>query len=468
MAVNLAPGLFGVGGQFFSGNIPLNGGLIYTYAAGTTTPQPTFTTSTGNIANSNPILLNANGILPQEVWLTAGIAYKFVVTDAVGNVIFPYTMDNLKGINDFSSIPTGTEWTDTGLTTTFVSTTSFSLPGDQTASGTGTMVADRRVKIIETAGTVYGFITSSSVTASITTVNVLLDSGAVIDNGISDVQYGILSPTHISIPKFIQPGTNITVTYDTQGRPIVSNTLVVTVLQNLLAGYTLSTAGSSATMAIGAGQATDSTNAAYITLATAFTKTTAAWAVGTGLGGLDTGTIATTATWYHFYAIDTAAGGAPDITFSLNAATPALSGSYVGGKYRYIGSGLINTSSQWVAFIQYPNGEFRWVNPPLDQTGIAFGAYAARTISTPLGVSVLAFGSLHLNSGDIINIRPTGTSDPVPSFSTGTFGYGLSSNIAAMDWQCQADTLSQVSVGGNTTSISTQIFTKGYFNARGQ
>jgi hypothetical protein len=47
MAVNLSP-IGGVAGQFFDNNgDPLVGGKLYTYAAGTTTPQTTFTSSSG-------------------------------------------------------------------------------------------------------------------------------------------------------------------------------------------------------------------------------------------------------------------------------------------------------------------------------------------------------------------------------------------------------------------------------------
>ena len=57
--VNLSP-FGGVGWQFFDNNgAPLAGGLIYTYAAGTTTPQTTYTTIAGTTAHTNPIVLDA-------------------------------------------------------------------------------------------------------------------------------------------------------------------------------------------------------------------------------------------------------------------------------------------------------------------------------------------------------------------------------------------------------------------------
>jgi hypothetical protein len=98
MAVNLSP-VFGVAGQLFNDNgDPLAGGKIYTYLAGTTTPAPTYTSSSGSIAHTNPIILDGAGRVPSgEIWLTDGIQYKFVVEDAASNLIGTY--DNIAGIN---------------------------------------------------------------------------------------------------------------------------------------------------------------------------------------------------------------------------------------------------------------------------------------------------------------------------------------------------------------------------------
>ena len=92
----------GAGAQFFDSNgVPLAGGLLYTYAAGTTTPQTTYTTSVGNIANSNPIVLDSAGRTANEVWLTNGSTYKFVLKTSTATQIGSY--DNIPGANDFSS-----------------------------------------------------------------------------------------------------------------------------------------------------------------------------------------------------------------------------------------------------------------------------------------------------------------------------------------------------------------------------
>lgn len=95
MTVNLSP-FGGAGAQFLdnSGNV-LTGGKIFTYAAGTTTNQVTYTTSLGNIPHSNPIILDASGRVPSggEIWLTDGLSYKFVLTDS--NNVLIGTYDNI-------------------------------------------------------------------------------------------------------------------------------------------------------------------------------------------------------------------------------------------------------------------------------------------------------------------------------------------------------------------------------------
>jgi microcystin-dependent protein len=95
MAVNLSP--IGNGFQFFTTTgQPLAGGLIYTYQAGSSTPLATYTDNTGATANANPIVLGTDGRPTNEIWLTYGFNYKFVLKDSGGTTIQTY--DNLYGI----------------------------------------------------------------------------------------------------------------------------------------------------------------------------------------------------------------------------------------------------------------------------------------------------------------------------------------------------------------------------------
>lgn len=71
--------------QFFDTNgEPLAGGMIYSYEAGTTTPQATYTDATGDTPNTNPVILDSTG--SAQIWM-APSSYKFVIADANNNVI---------------------------------------------------------------------------------------------------------------------------------------------------------------------------------------------------------------------------------------------------------------------------------------------------------------------------------------------------------------------------------------------
>ena len=107
----------GVGAQLFddSGNV-LTGGKIYTYEAGTSTPLASYTSSAGNTAHSNPIILNAAGRVPTgEIWLNYAYLYKFVVTTATDVLIATY--DNVGG--SFNTSPIIANFTGTGAQVNF-------------------------------------------------------------------------------------------------------------------------------------------------------------------------------------------------------------------------------------------------------------------------------------------------------------------------------------------------------------
>ena len=96
----------GVGAQFFDNSgTPLSGGLIYTYAAGTTSPLATYTSSTGLSPHTNPIVLDAAGRV-NEIWLDSASTYKFVLKTSTGITIATY--DNVYGSDStFSQVING-------------------------------------------------------------------------------------------------------------------------------------------------------------------------------------------------------------------------------------------------------------------------------------------------------------------------------------------------------------------------
>ena len=115
MAVFLSP-VGGAAAQFFTNSgVILSGGKLYSYAAGTTTPKVTYTSSSGNTAHTNPIILDSAGRVPGgEIWLLPQ-AYKFTLYTSTDVLIATY--DNISGIG-------ATEYqiqnfTGTGLQTVF-------------------------------------------------------------------------------------------------------------------------------------------------------------------------------------------------------------------------------------------------------------------------------------------------------------------------------------------------------------
>jgi len=95
MSVNLSF-IGGAGWQFFTDNgAILSGGMIYTYAAGGTTPLATYTDRTGATPNANPIILDAAGRTPSQVWSTEGLLYKYVVKTSTNTTIRSW--DNIGG-----------------------------------------------------------------------------------------------------------------------------------------------------------------------------------------------------------------------------------------------------------------------------------------------------------------------------------------------------------------------------------
>jgi hypothetical protein len=116
MAVFLSP-VGGVAAQFFTNTgAVLTGGKLYTYAAGTTTPLVSYTTNAGDVARTNPIILDSAGRVAEggEIWITSA-SYKFVLKDSTDVLIATY--DNISGIGVSTNSPDN--FTGDGTTVAF-------------------------------------------------------------------------------------------------------------------------------------------------------------------------------------------------------------------------------------------------------------------------------------------------------------------------------------------------------------
>ncbi|OWY32860.1 hypothetical protein [Herbaspirillum aquaticum] len=179
---------------------PLVGGQIATYEAGSTNPLATYTTSAGDVAQTNPVIINTLGFVELgQLWLQAGKSYKLVLMDANGVVL--KTEDNVSGVNDTTT--STDEWTDSGLAPSYLTASSFSFNGDQTS----TFHIGRRVKFQVTAGAVYGRITNSVFAAGVTTVTMQMDGAQALDSGLSIAKPSILRANILSLPERIATAT---------------------------------------------------------------------------------------------------------------------------------------------------------------------------------------------------------------------------------------------------------------------
>lgn len=180
-------------------NTPASGGQLFFYVAGSSTKQTVYKDNAGAVAWTNPIVLDSGGNLPSggEVWFSASATYKVIFAPATDTdpPVSPYwTKDNLAGMNDPGTASTTSEWI-TGSTPTFVGASAFSVVGDQTA----TYDVNRRVKTVNTGGTVYGTVTSVAFASGSTVVGMVNDSGN-LDAGISQEAYALLDALHPSVP----------------------------------------------------------------------------------------------------------------------------------------------------------------------------------------------------------------------------------------------------------------------------
>ncbi|HYN39569.1 MAG TPA: hypothetical protein VES39_09980, partial [Rhodospirillales bacterium] len=204
-----------------------------------------------------------------------------------------------------------------------------------------------------------------------------------------------------------------------------------------------------------------------LTLAAGITKRLdAAWAAGTGNGGIDTGSKATS-TWYSLWLIGKA-DGTVDALFSVEATAPTMPSGYV--YKRRLGWVLTDGSGNIVAFTQ-AGDRFRWASPRQDAAAASIAATATLlTISAPplvaaemtLAVShASAIRYVIISGGDEADTAPTST---VHSVKTGASG-------AAWPWFLTARTNASRQIrhrADSTSGVLAVLNTLSWIDRRGR
>jgi hypothetical protein len=241
-------------------------------------------------------------------------------------------------------------------------------------------------------------------------------------------------------------------------------------MRNYLSGFTLSNNSSDATndIDVDAGSCVDSTNTSVINLGSALTKRLdAAWTVGTGQGGLDTGSIANAT--YHLFAIKRPDTGVVDVLFSTSATSPTMPANYT--IRRRIGS-IIRASGSIRAFSQFGD-EFLLQTPVLDVDVAQGTLMSTRTLTVPSGIK--AWAKLRLrgdnagsNWGILVSALDVPDVDPQLVDTPGVSIGAVSGSGDRNDIDIRTNTSGQVRTRATTAATNLQIITYGWTDTRGK
>ena len=194
--------------QFLDNNgVPLSGGKVYTYAAGTTTPLTTYTDFTGNTANSNPVILDSRGEC--SIWLGTS-SYKFKLTTSTDVEV--WTVDNISVLTSSANITfvesgTGavTETVQAKLRLGYVYPEDFGAAGDGTTNDTTALqnAINTGRDVYLAAGKTYLHTTALSVTTNYQWLGgpgVLKTSGAINSVNVGGSSIGVKLSLNFNSP----------------------------------------------------------------------------------------------------------------------------------------------------------------------------------------------------------------------------------------------------------------------------
>ena len=152
---------------------PLSGAKLYSYAAGTSSAQATYSDPDRSVANTNPVVADAGGLFGPIFLLATG--YKFVLTDA--DDVEVWSQDNVADPGDIFASNFGTQTAAGARNVT---------------SGYTVLDTDILVTVASSGTTTINLPAASSRTMPITLKNMLTGTVVVTPNG-SDVIDGALA-----------------------------------------------------------------------------------------------------------------------------------------------------------------------------------------------------------------------------------------------------------------------------------
>lgn len=432
--------------QAFDDNgLPLNGGLLYFYRTGTTTPLNTYSDSGLTSANANPVVANSSGRFG-PIYFGSAFNYKAILKTSANVTIA--TFDPI-----FSSAVAGR---------TAVADANYALVISDRLIAYTSITAARSVSLLAAtayeAGTLLTIVDESGSANGTKTIS-------VVPNGSDTINGANATRTVIAVPY-----GSATIESDGTSKWTVVRSMMGP-SRSYLAGLTTSNnVGTPNTkLDVAAGQCADDTNVLLLTVAAGTIDCGT-----TGANGLDAGSLANN-TWYHAFAI-----GKVDGTTALLASTSLASPTFPSGYTlkRRIGSIRTDGSAHILLFIQ--DGDlFLWNASPAAVTATDPGAAAVtRTLTVPTGVKVDALlnaslgidsaapSALLLSSLDVSDQAPSISASPLAQLINSTPGGLTVSSPITVRTNTSAQIRSRLSFSNAATGLA--ISTLGWIDRRGR
>lgn len=214
-------------------------------------------------------------------------------------------------------------------------------------------------------------------------------------------------------------------------------------------------------------------SAKTMTLTSALTKTLGAFAVGSGNGGLSTGTIAPN-TWYNVHLVQRVSDGLVDAILDTSLTAPTM--PTAGGTWtarRCIGSVMTNGSSQLVQWVQHDD-YFMLATPSLDVTALALStARSTLTLKVPTGRSLRAICrfSNSGSSGTLVVLQSLDETDAAPSATAAPLADAIvapSTGLLAGRVEVFTNTSGQIAARASASGNTFYLSTLGWVDTRGK